>query len=216
MPTNQPANTKALLKTALQKININTNQPFKLYLRAFKHEEQLEVWLQQGINEKYQLWKYYDFCQNSGTLGPKRREGDKQIPEGYYHINRFNPKSKFHLSLGLNYPNPSDKILSNPTHPGSDIFIHGGCLTIGCIPITNEWIEELYLLAEIAKANGQTRIPVNIFPFKMTETNLQSFAQKMPQHKAFWESIEGGYTYFEKNRELPIVKFLENGGYDFE
>ena len=83
----------------------------------------------------------------SGTTGPKRLQGDFQVPEGFYHINEFNPNSNYHLSMGLNYPNSSDRILSDSLRPGGEIYIHGSCVSVGCIPLNDDEIEELYLIA---------------------------------------------------------------------
>ena len=102
----------------------------------------MEVWIKEASKDYYVLLNTYDFCTTSGTLGPKRKEGDLQIPEGIYTINHFNPQSNFYLSLGINYPNASDKILSDPVHPGGDIYLHGNCVTIGCIPLTDDKIKE--------------------------------------------------------------------------
>src|SRR5690606_11025729 len=100
--------------------------------------------------EKFTLVKTYPVCSSSGLPGPKRKKGDRQTPEGFYHIDRFNPQSAFHLSLGINYPNSSDKILGH-SDPGGDIFIHGSCVTIGCVPLTDDLIKEVYVLAVEAK-----------------------------------------------------------------
>ena len=106
-------------------------EKFNLFIRAFKKEQKLEVWIRETGKEAYALLHTYDFCAVSGTLGPKRKEGDYQIPEGIYSINHFNPLSNFYLSLGINYPNASDRILSDPKTPGGNIYIHGNCVTIG-------------------------------------------------------------------------------------
>src|SRR5688572_4169327 len=142
-------------------------EKFQLFLRAFKKEQKLEVWVKEKSKEEFVLLHIYDFCTTSGVLGPKRKEGDLQIPEGVYQINHFNPVSNFYLSLGLNYPNASDKILSHATKPGGSIYIHGNCVTIGCIPITDEKIKELYVLALEARNGGQEKIPVHVFPAKL-------------------------------------------------
>ena len=78
--------------------------------------------------------RLYPLAATSGQLGPKRHTGDCQVPEGFYEIYRFNPQSNFHLSLGLNYPNTADRALGEPA-PGSDIFIHGGAVTMGYLPV---------------------------------------------------------------------------------
>ena len=136
---------------------------FQLFLRVFKKEQNLEVWVKEKSKEEFVFLHTYSFCSTSGTLGPKRKEGDLQIPEGTYHINHFNPLSNFHLSLGVSYPNASDKILSDKQHPGGSIYIHGNCVTIGCIPITDDKIKELFVLAVEAKNNGQEKFLFTFF-----------------------------------------------------
>ena len=107
--------------------------PQSVYIRSFKYDRLLEVWVKGNNNEPYTLFKSYKVCMQSGTTGPKRVQGDNQIPEGFYYINEFNPNSKYHLALGLNYPNASDRILSDSLRPGGAIYIHGSCVSTGCI-----------------------------------------------------------------------------------
>lgn len=178
---------------------------FELYLAAYKNEGKLEVWLKTRTQQKYELFKTYNFCAHSGTLGPKIKEGDLQTPEGFYHISAFNPKSNFYLSLGINYPNDVDRVRSEGNRPGGDIYIHGSCVTIGCIPLTDEKIKEVYVLAVEARNNGQNNIPVHIFPFRMTNSNMKTHTRQHPLQTKFWESLQPGYVYFEKNRTLPKI-----------
>ena len=185
----------------------------ELFLRAFKHEQRLEVWLRPEGQGRFKLLKTYDFCTSSGQLGPKRREGDRQIPEGFYHIDRFNPRSRFFLSLGLNYPNEADRKLGHPQAPGSDIFIHGGCASIGCIPIRDRGIREVYLLAERARASGQTRIPVRLYPFDFDRIDREDTYEKFPEHQAFWETLRPVYQHFERHRQLGPVEVDADGRY---
>jgi len=186
-----------------------------LFLRAFKHEKILEVWVKEEGANAYSLLHTYDFCTTSGVLGPKRREGDQQIPEGVYQINHFNPQSNFYLSLGLNYPNASDKILSDKQHPGGNIYIHGSCVTIGCIPITDDKIKELYVMAIEARNNGQEKIPVHVFPGKLTNDGLASLTNALNEHRAFWTNLKTVYDDFEKTKKLKPVKVDKNGKYFF-
>lgn len=176
------------------------NSHYKLFIRAFKKEEELEVWISES--DSYQLLTTYDFCTSSGKLGPKRKEGDLQIPEGVYHINHFNPFSTFHLSLGINYPNASDKILSDKKHPGGAIYIHGNCVSIGCIPITDDKIKELYVLAVESKDGGQTNIPVHIFPEREIEETTP-----------FWKNLKSVFKDFEKDKKLRPVTVDKTGAY---
>ena len=107
--------------------------------------------------------------------GAKRIQGDYQVPEGFYYINEFNPHSNYHLALGLNYPNASDKILSDSLRPGNGIYIHGSCVSVGCIPVTDQDIEEIYIIASAAKASGEDFIPVHIFPFRYNQKKSLEF-----------------------------------------
>ena len=188
---------------------------FHLFLRAFKKEQKLEVWVLEAGKDEYSLLHEYDFCAVSGTLGPKRKEGDYQIPEGIYSINHFNPLSKFYLSLGINYPNASDKILSDPASPGGDIYIHGNCVTIGCIPLTDEKIKELYIMAVEAKNNGQNKIPVHIFPARLSITELTSLKATFPAKTiAFWENLKLIYDDFEKSKKIKPIRVNAKGEYE--
>lgn len=188
-----------------------------IYIRSFKYDSQLEVWVKQEIKESFKLFKTYKVCALAGSLGPKRMEGDYQVPEGFYYINEFNPKSSYYLSLGINYPNESDKVLSDSLRPGSAIYIHGSCVTVGCIPITDEQIDELYILAAYAKNSGQDFIPVHIFPIKFdverSANYLSSLTKDDAALKKFAGSMEDAYNYFEKHRQLPMVMIGDKGQY---
>lgn len=183
---------------------------FSIYIAAYKAEGKLEIWLKQNTQKQYKLFKVYSFCQHSGVLGPKLKEGDKQTPEGFYCITVFNPLSNFHLSLGINYPNNADLLRSANENPGNDIYIHGKCETVGCIPITDDKIKEVYILAVEARNGGQDQIPVHIYPFKITDVNLKKYSLQFPQHKAFWANLQQGYNYFEKHRSVPKITALNN------
>ena len=188
-----------------------------IYIRSFKYDSQLEVWVKNEIKDQFQLFKTYKVCALAGTLGPKRMEGDYQVPEGFYYINEFNPKSNYYLSLGLNYPNVSDKILSDSLRPGSAIFIHGSCVTVGCIPIRDEQIDELYVLAAYAKDQGQDFIPVHIFPVRFTKDKsvkyLDNLTKDDPVLKKFAGKMEDAFDYFEKYKQLPVVLTDDKGQY---
>lgn len=188
-----------------------------LYIRSFKYDSQLEVWVKNEIKDNFQLFKTYKVCALAGSLGPKRMQGDYQVPEGFYYINEFNPKSSYYLSLGLNYPNASDKILSDSLKPGSEIYIHGSCVTVGCIPITDQQIDELYILAAHAKNSGQDFIPVHIFPIRYNVEKsvkyLESLTKEDPELKKFTDRLEDAFDYFEKFHQVPVVMIGDKGEY---
>lgn len=202
------------LKKTLSTKGIDIDK-IEVFLLAFKQEEKLEVWIKEKNQSTYSYFKNYKFCRNSGKLGPKRIEGDYQIPEGPYHINIYNPFSNFHLSLGINYPNASDKILSDREMPGGDIYIHGGCMTIGCIPITDPNIKELYTLASIAHQQGQTQIPVYIFPFFMSDENIEKWSKEFPQHQDFWKNIQPFFKQFLDHKTLKKFEINQEGNFIF-
>jgi len=189
-----------------------------ILIRGFKNEKELEVWAKDAETSQYTLVKTYNFCMLSGVLGPKRKQGDSQVPEGFYYIDRFNPASNFYLSLGINYPNDSDKKLSAHSNLGGDIFIHGNCVSIGCIPITDALIKELYVICVEAKSNGQSRIPVHIYPAKLSTRNLEELKLKYndePKLIELWENLQLGFAHFEKHKKLAKIGISTGGTYTF-
>ena len=191
----------------------------QIFIRAFKKERKLELWGKNIEDEKYVLIEKYRFCNFSGKLGPKRKQGDLQIPEGFYYVDRFNPLSKFFLSLGLNYPNKSDLFFADKDNPGGDIFIHGNCVTTGCITITDDKIKELYVYTMEARNNGQRKIPVHIFPLQMHHhkfIELKNSYSDNIELIEFWENIKPVYDYFETHKKLPKINIDTRGKYLME
>ena len=196
------------------------NWPLKaMYLRSFKFDKEIEVWVKDDEKGPYKLFKTYKVCQQSGRMGPKRMEGDYQVPEGFYHINEFNPNSNYHLSLGLNYPNASDKILSDSVRPGTAIYIHGNCVSVGCIPVTDTYIEEIYFLGGKARNAGQEFIPVHIFPVRY---NVKKSADYLAQAcktdaslTAFSARLKQVFDFFEEKKQLPLILVNSKGEYVF-
>lgn len=186
--------------------------PVQIYLRAFKEETIIELWAKNNTSSTFQLVDSFEVCSMSGTIGPKRKQGDRQVPEGFYHIDRFNPASSFHLSLGINYPNASDKIIGNSnSNLGGDIFIHGSCVSIGCLAITDDQINELYLYAVEAYNGGQTKIPVTVFPARLTTINYKRLIHDVPEQKELWTELKTAYNIFNTTKKLPAISFLETG-----
>ena len=188
----------------------------QIFIRAFKQERILELWAADSVGAKFKLLKTYPFTSYCGDLGPKRREGDLQIPEGFYHINLFNPASSYHLSMQINYPNKSDRIrTTNPDHPGGLIFIHGNRVTIGCIPIGDRSIEELYIICVDSKSSGQDKIPVHIFPCRFVDEKnkdiLKDYTDDNPVLKTFWDELIPVYEYFESTNLLPDIMIDKDG-----
>lgn len=181
-----------------------------LFIRIFKLQGQLEVWLEQ--NGRYRLFKTYPICSYSGYLGPKLREGDWQSPEGFYQVtsDRMNPHSSYHLSFNIGYPNAYDTSLQRS---GGSIMIHGDCSSKGCFAMTNHRMEEIYTLAHYALHNGQQAFNVHVFPFPLSDKNLDKF--RFSPWIGFWNNLQEGYKAFEQNRRVPSIT-AEKGRYIIE
>ena len=194
--------------------------PAEMYVRSFKYDRQLEVWVKNDPKEPFKLFKTYKVCMQSGTMGPKRIEGDYQVPEGFYYINEFNPNSAYHLSLGLNYPNSSDRILSDGQRPGNNIYIHGNCVSTGCIPISDVPMEEVFIIASSVKEQGhQEFIPVHVFPVrynvKKSMEYLNTTIKDNPSLQLFSNNIKPVFDYFETKKQLPVIMVNQKGEYVF-
>jgi murein L,D-transpeptidase YafK len=182
--------------------------PKHVLLRAFKHEGVLEVWAAvppAGRSTTLVRVKTYPICAPSGTLGPKRTQGDLQVPEGFYRVSRLNPWSSFHLALGIDYPNDVDRARGQAPY-GGDIMIHGACVTVGCIPLTDDGIDEVYVA--IQDAGGEAA--VHIFPRRLDEAGRRALAAAGDDDtRAFWATLQPGYDLFEATRELPRVRIVK-------
>jgi murein L,D-transpeptidase YafK len=206
------------LNSILKKNGIK-RESLEVFIRVFKNEQVVELWAKNKCDTQFVHLKYYAICASSGSLGPKRKQGDSQVPEGFYIINQLNPASNFHLSLGINYPNQSDRNLSRYTQLGGSICIHGNCVTIGCIPITDDKIKELYIFALEAKNGGQDEIQVHIFPARLIDSRFLELKETFKSDSsliAFWKNLKEGFEFFEKHRRVPRVSVQKNGKYVFE
>jgi murein L,D-transpeptidase YafK len=180
--------------------------PGELYVRAFKQERELEVWAG-ARGQPLRKVKTFPFCAASGDVGPKRREGDAQVPEGFYTLDQFNPRSQFHLSMRVSYPNASDRVRGRRPLGGA-IYVHGACASIGCIAIEDGPIEELYLMVWEARARMGRDVPFHIFPRRLDAGGLAALAghpRATPELLAFWRELEPGWRFFEETRRPPRV-----------
>lgn len=205
-------NKYAFIENKLNNLDIKVSS-FEVLLKAYKYEQMFLVYVRNKSEDKWICYDTLQFCATSGTLGPKVMEGDMQIPEGYYHINHFNPYSNFLLSLGVSYPNKADKLKRPATRKGGAIYIHGGCVTIGCIPLTDEIIEELYILSVLATNTGQSQIGIHIFPFYLTDENREIAIQNYPEHEAFWKNLAQTEKKFNETKTQTKIFINSSGDY---
>ncbi len=178
-------------------------------LRTFKKESRLELWMQGQGKTAFTLFRTYPICFYSGGLGPKRHQGDKITPEGFYRItlNDLNPNSRFHLAMDIGYPNAYDRSLGRN---GSLLLIHGACDSTGCFAMGNAQVEEIYYLVEQALTHGQSQVPVHAFPFHLTLKNLSAYQGN--QWYDFWTQLKAGYDAFNASKQPPSIS-VENGRY---
>lgn len=187
----------------MQRMGLKAESP--IFIRIFKLESQLEIWKQRD-DGRYALLKTYPICKWSGKLGPKLKQGDRQAPEGFYSVaaRQMNPKSSYHLSFNLGFPNKLDKAYRRT---GNYLMVHGNCRSAGCYAMTDVLIEEIYALAREAFRGGQKAFQVQALPFRMTDENMQKYAA----HKwaAFWRDLKKGYDAFEMSHIPPKIDVCE-------
>jgi murein L,D-transpeptidase YafK len=207
------AEKEHIVEQALADISVSMNS-LRIYLRAFKSEKKLELWARNNTDLKFKLVKTFDICHVSGTMGPKRRYLDFQVPEGYYHIASLNPFSRFHLSLEVNYPNQSDKIRGEQGNLGNEIYIHGSCASMGCIAMTDDKIKEIYVYCVEALNSGQEEIALTIFPAHLNSTNYPVLISRYTDDLdkiSLWSDLKTGYDSFNLTKSEPRVRFLGDG-----
>lgn len=190
------------LREQLQALGANWGA--KLYLRIFKASDELEVWVDSGA--RYQLLRRWPICTWSGELGPKLRQGDGQAPEGFYQVSasQLNPASRFHLAFNLGYPNAFDRAHGRT---GDYLMVHGNCVSIGCYAMGDAAIEEIYSLVAAALTNGQSQVPVHIFPFRMDEGWQAS--QQGSEWLPFWQQLEPAYLSFSESGKPPRIRVVD-------
>ncbi|KAF0227397.1 MAG: hypothetical protein FD175_2740 [Beijerinckiaceae bacterium] len=178
---------------------MNASDP--ILVRIFKKESELEVW-KRDHSGKYALLKTYPMCRWSGQLGPKKREGDRQAPEGFYSVapELMNPRSQFYLSFNLGYPNSLERSLG---YSGSALMVHGACTSAGCFAMTDGGVAEIYALAREAFSGGQKNFQVQALPFRMTPENMAKHRNN--PNVAFWRNLKEGSDHFEATRQPPRV-----------
>ncbi len=197
------------LEKSLAEKNLRFGDP--VFLRAFKEERELEMWVRRRDTGKYDHFRTWKVTASSGSLGPKLAEGDGQVPEGFYFVPRaeMKPDSVFHLSFNIGYPNAYDR---HHGRTGSFIMIHGNRVSIGCLAMTDAKIEEIYTLCDAALKNGQPFFRVHFFPFRMTDERMNAAAGH--EWENFWKNLREGHDHFERERIPPDVT-VEAGRYRF-
>lgn len=188
------------LNSLLQTQDLKPGAP--VFIRIFKESKELEIWIQNEIDGKFQYLHTWEIAAMSGHLGPKLAEGDRQAPEGFYYVaqTQMKPDSAYHLAFNIGYPNSYDRAHQRT---GSFIMVHGNRVSAGCFAMTDYWIEEIYTLCAQALKGGQPYFRVHIFPFRMTDERLAQETQSKWYN--FWKNLQQGYHWFEQKKTPPNV-----------
>ena len=189
----------------------------RIYLRAFKTEKIIELWAKNSSDSVFVPVKEFPICDLSGFEGPKRRYRDLQVPEGFYHISKLNPYSKYYLSMEINYPNASDSIRGVRGHLGNQIYIHGSCISSGCLAMTDDRIRELFVYCIEAYNSGQEEIALTIFPARLIDAKYSGLISDYRKDKdkiSLWSDLKKSYDLFDRTRNQPKVKFLSDGTHE--
>ena len=180
---------------------IDTTPSSPTLIRTYKKEAELEIWKMKS-NGEYALLKTYPMCRWSGQLGPKKREGDMQVPEGFYTIapGQMNPNSHYYLAFNVGYPNAYDRAYGRT---GGTVMVHGVCSSAGCFSMTDEQVADIYAIARDAFRGGQREIQLQSYPFHMTAENLAKF--RLDPNIDFWKELKNGSDHFEVTKQEPPV-----------
>lgn len=199
----------ATLVADMSRKSMSSSAP--ILVRIFKQESELEVW-KRDRSGRFALLKTYPMCRWSGKLGPKKANGDRQAPEGFYHVSTgmLNPNSQYYLSFNLGYPNKLEKALG---YTGEALMVHGACSSSGCFALTDEGVAEIYAVGREALKGGQGSFQVQAFPFRMTPSNMAK--NRNDPNFAFWRDLKQGYDIFEVTRREPKVSYC-GGRYVFD
>jgi murein L,D-transpeptidase YafK len=184
-----------------QMSKIDTTPSSPVLIRTYKKEAELEIW-KMTSEGRYALLKTYPICRWSGQLGPKRVEGDMQVPEGFYTIEpgQLNPNSHYYLAFNVGYPNAYDRAYGRT---GGNVMVHGVCSSAGCFSMTDEQVADIYAVARDAFRGGQREIQLESYPFRMTPENMAKY--RLDPNIAFWKELKNGSDHFEVAKTEPEV-----------
>lgn len=176
-----------------------------MLIRTYKKESELEVWKQNSAGE-YVLVKTFPMCRWSGQLGPKKTQGDRQVPEGFYSITpgQMNPNSAYYLSFNVGYPNAYDRAHG---YDGSLIMVHGACSSMGCFSMTDQQIADIYALARESFTGGQQSIQMQSYPFRFNPENLAKY--RADPNMPFWKMLKEGSDSFDVTKRETKVSICD-------
>src|SRR5260370_39208282 len=157
----QPISSATLAK--MEALDTTPSSP--TVIRTYKKEAELEIWKMKS-NGEYALLKAYPMCRWSGQLGPKKREGDMQVPEGFYTIapGQMNPNSHYYLAFNVGYPNAYDRAYGRT---GGGRMVPRGFFSPRCFSLTDEQIADIYAIARDSFRGGPRESQTQSYPLHM-------------------------------------------------
>lgn len=189
---------RARLRPLFEAANVDYPPPRMTWL-ALKDERRLEIHASDRSG-MMRLVTSYPILAASGKPGPKLREGDEQVPEGFYRIELLNPNSLFHLSLRVNYPNAFDlehAAADGRTEPGTDIMIHGSNASVGCLAMGDPAAEDFFVLAADA---GLETIDLLIAPHDLRVRS--DFPPNVPEFiLPVYQQLQGAVSTLTERRD---------------
>lgn len=199
--TNSRANAPIAPETLALMKEKGTTKEAPILIRTYKKESELEIWKMKS-DGRYALLKTYPVCRWSGQLGPKTREGDRQVPEGFYSITpaQMKPNSAYYLAFNVGYPNAYDRALG---HDGGSIMVHGICSSAGCFSMTDPQIGEIYAIVREGFSAGQREVQMQSYPFRMTAENMAKY--RLDPNIGFWKQLKEGSDNFEVTQQEVTV-----------
>jgi len=201
-----------LLEAELSVMDLKLGDP--VFLRIFKEEQALEVWMKPAQDDEFQHYKTYRLCRPAGSPGPRVARGDQQAPEGFYYatLRSLRPRHRYHLGFDIGFPNAYDR---HHGRSGERVFVQGACVGQGSLALANPSMEEVYTLAAAALESGQEFFRIHCFPFRMSDRRMNRVLEKPPEWLDFWANLKEGYDYFEILRRPPNTTLVQ-GEYFFE
>ncbi len=201
LAANSRANAPIAPETLALMKEKGTTEQAPVLIRTYKKESELEIWKMKS-DGRYALLKTYPVCRWSGQLGPKVKEGDRQVPEGFYAITpaQMKPNSAYYLAFNVGYPNAYDRALG---HDGGSIMVHGICSSAGCFSMTDPQIGEIYALVREGFSAGQREVQMQSYPFRMTAENLAKY--RLDPNIGFWKQLKEGSDNFEVTQQEVTV-----------
>lgn len=172
--------------------------PARIALVALKEERALQLY-GANANGDFGFIRSFPVLAASGRAGPKLREGDRQVPEGIYRVELLHPNSRYHLALRVNYPNEFDRAHAERegrAEPGSDIMIHGGDRSTGCLAVGDEAAEDLFVVAALAR---ERYVPVIIAPTDFRERAFEPPADAPPWTRSLYGEVRDALAKFPRS-----------------